>query len=541
MKKINTVLPLILFAVILAFAAYPRFVNLTNQGMEGCDTFQYWILGQKWAEGNFTLNDGFGGPCFRPVAFALHAIAMRLFGFNDYAIKILHASMDMLSIGLVFAIGALIARNLWVGVSSGVMYAFLPKIISSSREELLHTPSTTFLLLCILFYVVFDTVYKRRRLAGCLFLVLSGVCLSCTALVHPELAILGPAFVFIIFLSVFSTDKKLITFGQFVLYAFVFTLSYSSLYLVSIWVMGFEKVKYLTVGIAGEISKGETIPLELTVTFLTRGIAELTSKTMECLFLGTLPLMIILRTKGQERTVTAYLPWICWVGYGLLFEVLIGSELGKLFRVLIPLLPLVGIGIACWYTRALEAVLWNKWMANIVVLLGCVLLAWHNFSPYRRTLARDRAGVQTRFRAVYDVLKDRIDGKSKLLVTPYLEYAYRRAFQQGMYFGNKAVYIIDCPPSVSLDDVVREDKIKYIYVGKQGLDRRFLKKKRFHQHDIDDPVKWRGAELVLGGCYGMNNQTYSLEKEYAFLAEFIGSKGAKTLWSTADGTLYELP
>lgn len=539
-KKLNMALPLILFAGILAFAAYLRFLNLTNEGMTGCDTFAYWTIGKLWAEGNYTFTEG-GAEFFRPAAYYLHSIAFKMFGLNDYAIKLMHASMDTLNIGLVFAIGAIIGRSLWIGVSSSILYAFLPRIIGYSRQELIHIPSATFVLLSIFFYLLFDTIQKKRMALGCLFLVLSGASLSIAAGMHPDLAVLGACFIPFIFLSTFSKEKKVRSLGKFVFYSFVFTVSVFSLYIVSGYVMGFERVRDMLLMRAGASKTIEMAFLEQTLLFMTKGMKGLTSTRMVYLFLGTPVLMIILWIKKFKTNATAYIPWVFWLGYGLLFELLMrGCEYGQLFRILIPLVPLVAIGIVYWYTKTFEMITRRRWIANVVVLLGCVVLAWFNFGSYRSSLALQKAHYQTQFRGVYDVLKDKMD-HNKLFVTPYLVDSHLRGFQQEMYFGNKALYIIDFQdPAKSLDDIVRENKIKYIYVGKRDLDERLLNHKTFKKHDLNNPSKAESVPLILGACYGMNSKSYSLDSEYKILNEFISGRRGQIIWQSRDGILYKI-
>lgn len=532
--------PLLGLAIILVIAAYLRFVNLTNQGMDGCDTFQYWILGHQWSLGNFTLDDGFAGPCFRPVAFALHGLAMWLFGSNDYAIKVLHASMDVINIVLVFIIGAMLVGNRWGGICSAVLYAFIPSVITVSRQELLHIPSATFLLLAALFYVLFEGSREGRLSRRLIGLVISGFFLGCLACLHTDLALLGFPMVVMILLGSFTEQKWLKGLGRFVVYAAIFTLSYLSLFLVSGLVIGFGRLWSMTGGYAGHLSMAKALPFQLTATFLTSGLAQMASVPMEVLFIGTLVVMVVLKGGGRNPA-PAYLPWVLWVGYGVLFEVLIGPDFGDLFRVLIPLLPFAAIGIVIWYWRLLAAVLHKEWMVTVIMVCGCTALAGLTFLPYKPDLVQNRTGAQTRFRAVYDLLKDKVDEQTKLLVTPYLEAHHRRGFQQEMYFGNKAVYIIDLDPTKTLDEIVRELGIRYIYIGNVKIDLPIVNVDTFNRHDLNDPAKCVSAPLVLGGCYGMNNQTYSLGKEYAFLGEFIRRKYGKPIWLTADGALCEFP
>lgn len=530
----------LVLAAIFAGAGYLRFLNLTHEGIFGADVFQYWIMGKLWAEGNYTFNDGSAGEFFRPTAYALHAIAFRLFGVNDYAIKILHASMDLFNIALVCAIAAGLGRNLWTGVSAAMLYAFLTQAIGYARKELVHIPSTTFVLLSILFYMLFDAVQKRRLVLGCLCLALAGAALSVAAGMHPDLALLGACFIPFIFFSAYSAQARAKSLCKFVLCALVFTLGVFSLYLVSGCIIGFSRLINLMRDT--HATPVDMAPLAQTFIFMTRGMALMSSPVMAGLFLATPALMFIMWVRKYKVNMIAGLPLVFWLGYALLFELLLGRTThGQLIhRLLIPLAPLVAIGVAYWYTQAIQMLTGRRWIANLVVLLGCVVLAWFNFGPYRGSLALQQAHYQSQFRAVHDVLKDKI-GDRKLLVTPYLEYSHRRGFQQDMYFGNQALYIIDFQDLArSLEDIVREYNIKYIFVGKSEIDTRILNQKTFHKYNLNDHYQHESVPLVLGACYGMNSATYSLEREQQLLDQFISAHHGRILWQGRGGILYEI-
>lgn len=541
-KRLNTAWPFLVFLGILAVAAYLRFVNLTHQGMAGCDVYQYWIIAKHWAEGNCTLWDGLDMPCFRPVLFFLHSLALRVFGFNDYAIKLLHASLDLLNIALIVLIGRLIAKNIWVGLAAGLIYSGMPSVIHACRYELPHIPSGTFLLVTVLFYVLFDRYAADRKVLAGLLALISGFFLSCTALIHSELAMLGVGFVLMILLTSFTGGGSVKAFFWFLGYAGLFTLGLLSLFIVSGLVMGFGRLWELTLGVSTAIPKTDMVPLQLTAEFLTEGLTYLSSRSMTYMFLGTIPIMVMLRSKGEPLPVAAYLPWGLWLSYGIAFEILVGNEHAQLYRLLIPLLPLASLAVAYWYLKVFQVVLRFSWLADIGLVCMALWLAWANFAPYQSNLRQHRSGYQASFRGVYDVLKGKTHDQARVLVAPYLVYDIRRGLQQGMYLGNQAIYLIDCDPAQTLDEIVREHKIKYILISDE-IDKRILQRTQFYRHNLHEPTTKREVALqVLGTCYGMDNASYSLEKEMQLLKAFLDRNGGHMIWKSqfSDSVLYEL-
>ena len=102
------------------------------------------------------------------------------------------------------------------------------------------------------------------------------------------------------------------------------------------------------------------------------------------------------------------------------------------------------------------------------------------------------------YRVVYDLLRDRVDERNRLLVTPYITQSSkgkRRTFKH--YFGDDAVYIEDCEGS--LEEFIDDRRIRYIIFA--GMDPRQLTR---------EPL-----------CYGLRKDQYTLEKEWELLGSFL--------------------
>ncbi|MCP4398959.1 MAG: hypothetical protein GY801_16875 [bacterium] len=108
----HIILPCLLFGGLLIFAAFVRFNQITIQGTVGSDTFGYLKEAKLWVDGKppqFIQKMIF----YRPAIFLLHSWAIRIGGWNDYSIKMLHAFMDMCSMSFIFLIAYILSKNWW--------------------------------------------------------------------------------------------------------------------------------------------------------------------------------------------------------------------------------------------------------------------------------------------------------------------------------------------------------------------------------------------------------------------------------------------
>lgn len=192
-RLLALVIPVVLIAVAL------RLTGITAIGVGGSDTILYYTLAESWNRGEFTYQIGDSTAIFRPVLLAFNGWSLSLFGHTDAAIKLANVSVDALNILLVAALAWTISRRTAVVLASVVTYAFLPIAIWSARQELPHTLSTLFALLCALpvaTAIVTDT--PRRRTA---LMALAGLALLGAVLVHEELVLLALPYLLVFLLS----------------------------------------------------------------------------------------------------------------------------------------------------------------------------------------------------------------------------------------------------------------------------------------------------------------------------------------------------
>lgn len=519
----NNILILISLTTILLFSAYLRLVNLTKVGMIGADVFQYWEIAKWWTEGNYTL-DGF----YRPAIYFIDSLAIRLFGPYDYSLSLLHVLMDLFNIILIFYITSMIAKNKWSGICSILIYAFFPGIINFSRLSLIHIPSATFVLFSLLFYLKFDEYITRAGVKKILFLISSGLAVSVSAHIHPDLTFFAPVYVTLTFFTLkkkkFNTFIQLI--NKWIKYALIFSLSFFSLFLIGIFFYGI----YMVFGTltSERITGAENIsPIQLFDQILIESLATHTFKSLPLLFFMTIPIVLLRKLLRKKDELSTFIPTILIVGYSIVGSFLLTRYISRL---VIPLIPLVVISIVIWYQKLLELIVRNKKYAIFLLTTVSLLIAKDNLIRYKPEFLRHLQGKQTFYRETYDVMKDKVDSNHKILIAPYILYSHRKGFQAPFYFGENAPYIIDFPYSgFTLDQLVKEKKIKYLYISKIEYDYRILK-----QPKREIPIDFYGLRKTDW------ENGYSVEEEMKILNEFIQRNKTQKIFESENGTIYEL-
>src|ERR1700730_4317138 len=90
-----TLLCIALLIVILVLAAERLFSGVTMVGMTGVDTFDYWRIANELLHGRYESE------YHRFSFYALNALAMKLLGANDYAIRAFIGGFAVLNVALV--------------------------------------------------------------------------------------------------------------------------------------------------------------------------------------------------------------------------------------------------------------------------------------------------------------------------------------------------------------------------------------------------------------------------------------------------------
>ena len=101
-----------------------RFENLTNNGIRGSDTIYYTNIAKAWTEGDFVFRIADGKLAYRPVVYFLYATGIKIFGFHDWSLKVVNATVDSLNIGLVFVLCYLLSRrDVWLSLICATSHA----------------------------------------------------------------------------------------------------------------------------------------------------------------------------------------------------------------------------------------------------------------------------------------------------------------------------------------------------------------------------------------------------------------------------------
>src|SRR4030042_6833209 len=226
-KKLFTRNTMIAMIGILLLAGYAYFLNITTIGIWGADTFTYWGWGYRWSQGEYGL---FGS--FRPVVSLAYGLSLKLFGINDYSIKILNSVLGLFNILLAFIIASVISRSGLVGIATAILYAFSPTIIQMNKNERIHTLSCFFLLLSLLCFIVFyhfrgkPDNNKWYAFEQYLFLILSGFLLGVSCHIHQEISLIGPGFISFLLVAAILSWKNIQTLFEWIKDSFLFTFSF---------------------------------------------------------------------------------------------------------------------------------------------------------------------------------------------------------------------------------------------------------------------------------------------------------------------------
>jgi hypothetical protein len=178
------ILSLALLGVLMGLAARRLFIGMTTVGMTGVDTFDYWRIADDLLHGHYDTE------YHRLSFYALNALALKLLGSNDYAIRAFISGFAVLNIALVYLLARRVAGDAVIGLAAAALYAVNPAVLLNAGTELPHTASATFVLLCALLALrATDRTggLRSRAVAS----ALTGMSVTAAALTHEDLAFLG--------------------------------------------------------------------------------------------------------------------------------------------------------------------------------------------------------------------------------------------------------------------------------------------------------------------------------------------------------------
>jgi hypothetical protein len=526
-------IPVIFLIVILFFSAWVRFDGITEQGIKQGDNFRYVREAKIWADGQ---PPEFAEIFYRPVSYLLQAAAIKIFGYNDYSIKIFHGFMDLINILLIFLIAARLAKNLWVGVVSSLLYGFLPSVISFTRSELVHVETTTFVLLALFFFILSDSK-GEKGFKVYLFIFLAGLNSGLAANTHADIAFLAPGYVFYLFIKSYDSQNKKESFKKFFTHAFIFSIAFFTPYFLGLLLFGIKKVlqvllselsaaQAMSVEIYGKISK----PLVFLYIFyyLMKSYFGKQVLLMGILLLITIFIMIYRRIKKKKESdpLLGYLPFILIFFYALLHACFFDVFSEGIGRYLMPLLPMTIFIITLWYYKIFKQLLGKYSLIAFICLFTILFL----LNP--KTLP-GKMKYKFQYRYIYDILKDDVDSQNKLLIAPAAAYSFDRGFTSDLYFGKNAVYMCHLPIKDEynlkfLKELLRGRNIRYIFLGKR-IDPR-----------ISLNLTPRKKNTLYHRWFRNDKNPYSLRKDLEIIKAYIRSRGGLPIAVNRFGKIYYL-
>lgn len=523
--------PIIFLIIILFLSAWARFDGITRQGISSGDSIRNISEAKLWATGQ---PPKFAGKFYRPVTFFLQGMAIKIFGYNDYSVKILHGLMDMINILLIFLIAGKFVNNLWVGVFSSLLYAFLPKVISFTRSEMLHVESTTFVLLALFFLILFNS-QKKSGFKVYLLLFLSGLSSGLAANTHADLAFLAPGYVLYLFIKSYDPQNKKKSLKQFLIWAFVFSFSFFIPYFLGFLLFGAKRVVRIMLR-EGALARWnmDNIYDSVSKVRLFLGIIYNSLKFyfgkqfffIGILLIGTIFVIIYRKIKKESDPLLAYLPLMLIFSYLFIYSCIFSSTIAC-ERYFMPLLPLVIFIVTIWYYKIARQFL-DK---HSVIVFICIFAILFLLNP-KKMMPGKRKYISP-YRKIYDILKDEVNSKNKLLIAPVVIYV-DRGYQLDLYFGKNAVYMCHLPLKnlnkeynlKSLTELLAGLNIRYIFVG-GTIDRSLL--------DPNTP-RWERCK----NWYRKDAKPYSLEKDLEIIQAYIKSKGGMVINMNRFGEIYYL-
>ena len=526
---LNVTVPIIFLLVILFFSAWVRFDGITQQGIFWGDSFSYLKEAKLWATGQ---TPRFMGNFYRPVTYFWQGLSIRIFGYNDYSVKLLHCTMDMISILLIFLTATILARDLWVGVVSSLMYAFLPGVVRLARWEMPHVESTFFVLLALFFFALFAN-WAKKKPVQLLLLFISGFCSGLAANTHGDLAFLAPGYMLYLFIKSYNSQNKKESLKEFLILASIFTFSFFTPYFLGFIIFGTQKVlqvfskEVLNSKVGREAKYGHHSKPLIFFNVFYNLIAFYFRKQIVligALLVGAISIMIYRKKKKENDPLWAYIPLILILSYGLLYSGIFTTSARG--RVLAPLFPLILLILTLWYYKICNQH-FGKYSSIVFICLFFMLFL---LSP---KAIPGKAVYKSRYRYVYDVLKDDVNSKNKLLIAPVVIHSFDRGYQYDLYFGKNAVYMVNLPIKdeynlKSLEELLKDMNIRYIFLGNQ-INHKLLKP--------NFPLpSWKNYR----GWLKNEKFHYSLEKDLEIINTYIRSKGGLLINKNRFGKIYYL-
>lgn len=515
------------FVIMLAsISCYVRMAGVTQNGILGSDTFQYLDIAYMWDRGEFVLNNDLKEyrQYFRPTFYALNALALNLFGANDYSLRVLLGLAETLNVLLVLLLGLKILKSNWAALGLAVLYCCTPSTIFLSQIELPHTYTVTFTLLAFLSLV---SSYKENQngVFDLKLLSLAGLFAGFSATTHGSTAFFGPGYVLLIAAGCKMNSLSLKEWFRSTLgYCAIFTTLFFVPYVIFGAIVGFE---YAARAILSESRIRGTEVLnswELFRTYISDGPRLSISKAiMYSFWISTAYHLVVMLPKRRVELFSSGALLILGLFISLFSFVFQSVFYPRLF---LPLNFFVLLVVVSAFLDLLRR--FNPLLKVVVFYVGVGALSYVTIEPaLAEVIAKYRGESMGGPRFAYNVLRDRISNDRRLLIAPYIQWVHRPTFKAPVYFTDKVSYLIECREG-DVEKFLLQNKIKYIFVTKD-LDQNIL-------------TSTQDRYSKIGTCWGMSKSEYTIEADQHRISTLLGKLQAKTIISSEEyGTIYEIP
>jgi 4-amino-4-deoxy-L-arabinose transferase-like glycosyltransferase len=163
--KINNYKNSIILLSFLCLFLVEFFSYLSELGISGSDTVYYIQAAEKWVRGDYLLTYH-----YRPLSYLLYSLALSIFGFEFYSIKILNGLVTILSFILLYKLFKKELNKNHSALLSGI-FLVLPTTISYAKTELMHALAGLFFISVLLALHNFYTTKDKKWLVATFFLL----------------------------------------------------------------------------------------------------------------------------------------------------------------------------------------------------------------------------------------------------------------------------------------------------------------------------------------------------------------------------------
>ena len=532
-----------------------RLYGLTTIGVGGNDTILYFTLAEHWLQGNFVFRIGDSMQVFRPVLLGFNALALKVFGHSDYAIKLANTLLDVINLLLLSRLAWLISGRYKVVLASAVAYAFLPIAIWSARQELPHTPSTFLMLSAYLF-----TWLATSGKSSLIYTFMAGLCVGAAALTHEELIFLAAPLALFLLIA-----PRLMGTAATLASDFRRGAIFSAAPVMAIAIVMYHESTAVQSVISGSISSAsdsERVFLEVFARFLWDGVVGSTSAAFAiCLVLCIGYFCWQLKPDLRKSELSFSL----WTGFCILTPITFVALFSVFFnaffpRGFLPLIPLLIIAVFYCVAKISEG--GSGLFSGFIIAALAVVIALSNLASFSAFNVANRrfssawaepvwptiAGLKqgygefildakyapsyaTHWRAIFAAFDGRVDAHHKLLLMPstIIYAAGRRPLQTDVYFGDNVVYRLDHTQQ-TLDEIVRDSEIKWVVLTIGQLR---VAPAMFGRYLYNG--EWAELQpLDLAHAYGMDS--YSEKAEFKVLLRYLRDTGATEVFPYPRGS-----